>query len=91
VSDPLRRAELAVAAFGLTAFLLALIFVADAVRFHHDVLVDAVEALGRGELHLQWTLLLAAALFDAVALPTTLWALPVSSGCRFLILFWARC
>ena len=34
----LRRAEFAVAAFGATAFLLALLFVLDAVRFHGDVL-----------------------------------------------------
>ena len=32
----LRRAEFAVAAFGATAFLLALIFALDAVRFHGD-------------------------------------------------------
>ena len=39
----LRRAEFAVAAFGLTAFLLALVFALDAVRFHGDVLVAALE------------------------------------------------
>ena len=38
----LRRAEFAVAAFGATAFLLALIFALDAVRFHGDVLVAAL-------------------------------------------------
>jgi Peptidase family M48 len=36
----LRRVEFAVAALGVTAFLLALVFVLDAVRFHGDVLVS---------------------------------------------------
>ena len=64
----LRRAEFAVAAFGLTAFLLALVFVVDAVRFHGDVLLAALEALPRGEVHARGTLLIALALFDLVAL-----------------------
>jgi len=64
----LRRAEFAVAAFGLTAFLLALVFVVDALRFHGDVLLAALEALPRGEVHTRGTLLIALALFDLVAL-----------------------
>jgi hypothetical protein len=64
----LRRAEFAVAAFGVTAFLLALIFVLDAVRFHGDVLVAAMQALPRGEVHVRGVLLIALALFDLFAL-----------------------
>jgi Zn-dependent protease with chaperone function len=64
----LRRAEFAVVAFGVTAFLLALIFVLDAVRFHGDVLVAALEALPRGEVHTQGVLLISLALFDLYAL-----------------------
>lgn len=64
----LRRAEFAVAAFGVTAFLLTLLFILDEVRFHGDVLVAAVEGLPRGELHGRGLLLLALALFDLVAL-----------------------
>ncbi len=60
----LRRAEFAVAAFGVTAFLLALIFALDAVRFHGDVLVAALQALPRGEIHTQGVLLISLALFD---------------------------
>jgi hypothetical protein len=64
----LRRAEFAVAAFGLTAFLLALIFVLDAMRFHGDVLIDALEGLPRGEVDTRGMLLVALALFDLFAL-----------------------
>jgi Zn-dependent protease with chaperone function len=64
----LRRAELAVAAFGLTAFLLALVFALDAVRFHGDVLLAAVTALPHGEVHAGGTLLIGLAFFDAFAL-----------------------
>jgi hypothetical protein len=64
----LRRAEFAVAAFGLTAFLLALVFVLDAVRFHGDVLVSALAGLPRGEVHMRGVLLIALALFDLFAL-----------------------
>ncbi len=64
----LRRAEFAVAAFGSTAFLLSLVFVLDAVRFHHDVLLDGVEGLGRGEPHTVPVLLVLLALFDVIAL-----------------------
>jgi hypothetical protein len=64
----LRRAEFAVGAFGFTAFLLALIFVLDAARFHGDVLVDAVEELASGGPTTPHALLLALALFDLVAL-----------------------
>jgi Zn-dependent protease with chaperone function len=63
----LRRAEFAVAAFGATAFLLALIFALDAVRFHGDVLVAALQALPHGEVHTQGVLLISLALFDVYA------------------------
>src|SRR4051794_7330824 len=63
----LRRAEFAVAAFGVTTFLLALVFVLDAVRFHHDVLIDAVEGLAAGRPHGAYLLPLGLAVFDAVA------------------------
>jgi hypothetical protein len=63
----LRRAEFAVAAFGLTAFLLSLIFVLDAMRFHGDVLVDALGGLPRGEVDTRGMLLVALALFDLFA------------------------
>ena len=65
--NDLRRAEFAVAAFGVTAFLLALIFALDAVRFHGDVLVAALEALPRGEVHMRGVLLISLALFDLYA------------------------
>ena len=68
----LKRAEFAVAAFGVTAFLLALLFVLDAVRFHGDVLVAAVEGLPRGELHERGVLLMSLALFDLLALARAL-------------------
>jgi peptidase M48-like protein len=74
----LRRAEFAVAAFGSTAFLLALVFVLDAVRFHHDVLVDGVEGLWHGRPHPGHTLILGLALFDLVALARV--ALSLSRG-----------
>jgi hypothetical protein len=65
--NELRRAEFAVAAFGATAFLLALIFALDAVRFHGDVLVAALQALPHGEIHTQGVLLISLALFDVYA------------------------
>jgi hypothetical protein len=68
----LRRAEFAVAAFGATAFLLALLFVLDAVRFHGDVLATAVDGLPRGEFHERGLLLLSLALFDLLALGRSL-------------------
>jgi Peptidase family M48 len=70
VAEPgrLRRAEFAVAAFGSTAFLLALVFVLDAVRFHHDVLIDGVEGLWHGHPHVGHSLILTLAVFDLVAL-----------------------
>ena len=68
----LRRAEFAVAAFGATAFLLALLFVLDAVRFHGDVLVATVEGVPRGEFHERGLLLLALAAFDVLALARAL-------------------
>jgi Zn-dependent protease with chaperone function len=66
--NELRRAEFAVAAFGLTAFLLALIFALDAVRFHGDVLVAALQGLPHGEVHTRGVLLISLALFDVYAL-----------------------
>ncbi|HEY6890338.1 MAG TPA: M48 family metalloprotease [Solirubrobacter sp.] len=63
----MRRAEFAVAAFGLTAFLLALIFALDAVRFHGDVLVAALQGLPRGEVQIRGVLLISLALFDLYA------------------------
>jgi hypothetical protein len=64
----LRRARFAVAAFGATAFLMTLLFALDVLRFHRDVLVDALAALPSGELHVQGVLLLTVALADLVAL-----------------------
>jgi Zn-dependent protease with chaperone function len=64
----LRRARFAVAAFGATAFLMSLLFALDVVRFHRDVLVEALAALPRGELHVQGALLVSLALADLVAL-----------------------
>src|SRR4051812_48063596 len=64
----LRRAEFAVAAFGVTTFHLTLVFVLDAVRFHHDVLVDALEGLAVGRPHGAHLLVLGLAVFDALTL-----------------------
>jgi Zn-dependent protease with chaperone function len=65
----LRRAEFAVAAFGLTAFLLALLFVVDAVRFHGDLLLHALSDIPHGEFHHgRELLLMALMLFDGFAL-----------------------
>lgn len=64
----LRRAELALAAFGATAFLLSLLYVLDALRFHHHVLVDALAGLPHGDLQPGGLLLLGVAAFDLVAL-----------------------
>ena len=67
MATDLRRAEFAVASFGVTAFLLALIFALDAVRFHGDVLVAARGALPRGEVHVRGVLLISLVLFDLYA------------------------
>ena len=56
------------AAFGVTAFLLALIFVLDAMRFHGDVLAAALQGLPRGEIEVRGVLLISLALFDLFAL-----------------------
>src|ERR1700712_1377142 len=64
----LRRAEFAVAAFGATAFLLALLFVLDAVRFHPDLLLDGALGVVHGEPQVAYLLPLAVALFDVLAL-----------------------
>jgi hypothetical protein len=69
VASGTRRAELAVAAFGLTAFLLALLFVLDAVRFHGDALLHALGDLRHGSFgHGRELLLMALMAFDAFAL-----------------------
>jgi len=62
----LRRAEFAVGAFGSTAFLLSLIWVIDAMRFHHDVLLDGVTGLWTGDVRPVRVLLVALAIFDVV-------------------------
>ena len=64
----LRRAEFALAAFGATAFLLSLLYLLDALRFHHHVLVDALAGLPHGDLQPRGLLLLGLAAFDLVAL-----------------------
>jgi hypothetical protein len=64
----LRRAECAVAAFGVTAFLLALVFALDAFRFHNDALLAALQALPHGCIHTRGVLLISLALFDLYAL-----------------------
>jgi hypothetical protein len=78
----LRRAEFAVAAFGANAFLLALIFALDAVRFHGDVLVAALQALPHGEIHTQGVLLISLALFDVYAVVRALCSAGSRRGCR---------
>jgi Peptidase family M48 len=67
-SPELRRAEFALAAFGATAFLLSLLYLLDALRFHHHVLVDALAGLPHGDLQPRGLLLLGLAAFDLVAL-----------------------
>lgn len=64
----LRRAEFAVAAFGLTAFLLALLFVVDAVRFHGDMLLHALSDVPKGEFHERELVLVGLMVFDSFAL-----------------------
>ena len=64
----LRRAEFAVAAFGLTAFLLALLYVVDAVRFHGgSVLHPITEDIPNGVFHGRELALLALIAFDGFA------------------------
>jgi hypothetical protein len=67
-SRRLRRAEFAVAAFGLTALLLSLVFVLDVLRFHGEVLRAAVLGLPHGEVQSRGLLLIAVAVFDLLAL-----------------------
>ena len=62
----LRRAEFAVGAFGSTAFLLSLVWVLDAMRFHHDVLVDGVTGFWTGDVRPVRVLLVVLAVFDVV-------------------------
>jgi hypothetical protein len=64
----LRRAEFAVGAFGSTAFLLSLVWVLDAMRFHHDVLIDGMTGFWTGDVRLVRVLLVAFAVFDVVLL-----------------------
>ncbi len=64
----LRRAEFAVGAFGSTAFLLSLVWVLDAMRFHHDVLVDGVTGCWTGDFRPVRLLLVVLAVFDVVLL-----------------------
>jgi hypothetical protein len=70
VAEPgLRRAEFAVAAFGATAFLLSVLYLLDAMRFHHHVLIDEAEALlGLRSTPHGGLLLLALAAFDLFTL-----------------------
>lgn len=64
----LRRAEFAVVAFGLTAFLLALLYVIDAVRFHGgSILHPITEDLPAGVFHGRELALLALLAVDAFA------------------------
>ncbi len=67
-SRRLRRAEFAVGAFGTTAFLLSLVWVLDAIRFHHDVLVDGVTGFWTGDIRPVRVLLVLLAIFDVVLL-----------------------
>jgi hypothetical protein len=62
----LRRAEFAVGAFGSTAFLLSLVWVLDALRFHHDVLVGGVSGFWTGDVRPVRVLLVLLAIFDVV-------------------------
>lgn len=68
-SRGLRRAEFAVAAFGITAFLLALLFVVDGLRFHNALLLHALSDVPRLQFHHgRELLLMALILFDSFAL-----------------------
>lgn len=68
----LRRAEFAVAAFGLTAFLLALLFVVDALRFHGDMLTHALSDASKGQFeHTRELVLVGLMVFDCFALLRT--------------------
>jgi hypothetical protein len=71
----LRRAEFAVGAFGSTAFLLSLVWVLDAMRFHHDVLVDGVTGFWTGDVRPVRVLLVVLALFDVVLISRVLFSL----------------
>lgn len=64
----LRRAEFAVAAFGLTTFLLALLYVIDAVRFHGGAMLHPLtEDIPNGVFHGRELALLALLAFDGFA------------------------
>src|SRR5262245_5274563 len=71
----LRRAEFAVGAFGSTAFLLSLVWVLDAMRFHHDVLVEGVTGFWTGDVRPARVVLVLVAAFDVVLISRVLFSL----------------
>jgi hypothetical protein len=85
-SRRLRRAEFAFGAFGSTAFLLSLVWVLDAMRFHHDVLIDGVTGFWTGDIRPVRMLLAALAVFDVVLLSrvTFLLARGIRAQARFI-------
>lgn len=84
----LRRAEFAVGAFGSTAFLLSLVWVLDAMRFHHDILVDGVTGFWTGDVRPGRVLLVLVAVFDVVLLSRV--AFSLARGIRAQRRFIAR-
>ena len=84
----LRRAEFAVGAFGSTALLVSLVWVLDAMRFHHDVLIDGVEGFWTGDLRPARVLLVVLAIFDVVLLSRV--AFSLARGVRAQRRFIAR-
>jgi hypothetical protein len=84
----LRRAEFAVGAFGSTAFLLSLVWVLDAMRFHHDVLVDGVTGFWTGDVRPVRVLLVVLAAFDVVLITRV--AVSLARGIRRQRRFVAR-
>jgi hypothetical protein len=85
---PLRRAEFAVGAFGSTAFLLSLVWVIDAMRFHHDVLVDGVTGFWTGDVRPVRVLLVVLAIFDVALIARV--AFSLARGIRTQRRFIAR-
>ena len=84
----LRRAEFAVGAFGSTAFLLSLVWVIDAMRFHHDVLVDGVTGFWTGDVRPVRVLLVVLAIFDVALIARV--AFSLARGIRTQRRFVAR-
>lgn len=82
----LRRAEFAVGAFGSTAFLLSLVWVLDAMRFHHDVLIDGVTGFWTGDVRPTRVVLVVVAAFDVVLIARVLFSLArgIGSQRRFI-------